>query len=68
MEEADKMEDIVVAEAHRMTSNQYRNAKEVSFFYKLYPNHKIQKLDQWLGIWSHFLKNFSAIIIFKEPY
>ena len=56
MEEANKMEDTIVAEAHRMTSNQYRNAKEVGFIYKIIPNHKIQKLDQWLGIWSHFVE------------
>ena len=26
---------------------------EVRFFYPLYPNHKIHKLDQWLGIMAH---------------
>lgn len=31
---------------------------EVGFIYPLYPNHKIQKLDQWLGIWSHFVEEF----------
>jgi hypothetical protein len=54
MEEADAMENIVAAETHRMISNQYRNMNEVSFIYPLSPNHKIQKLDQWLGMWSYF--------------
>jgi hypothetical protein len=54
MEEADAMGDAVAAEAHRMTSNQYRNAKEVSTSLHYLSNHKIQKLDQWLGLWSHF--------------
>ena len=35
MEEADAMDDIVAAEAHRMTSNQYRNMKEVSIIYTI---------------------------------
>jgi hypothetical protein len=56
MEEADAMEDSVAAETHRMTSNQYRNAKEVGFIYPISPPISIQKLDQWLGIWSHFFE------------
>ena len=57
MGEADVMVDDVAAEAHRMTSNQYRQAKEVGVIYNIIPNHKIQKLDQWLGIMEHFSKN-----------
>jgi hypothetical protein len=31
---------------------------KVSFLYPLYPNHKIQKLDQWLGIIIISFKNY----------
>jgi hypothetical protein len=35
--------------------NYFINTK-VGFIYSNIPNHKIQKLDQWLGIWSHFFE------------
>jgi hypothetical protein len=30
------------------------DAEKEGFIYQPYPNHKIQKLDQWFGIWSLF--------------
>jgi hypothetical protein len=37
-----------------------RNEK-VSIIFKIIPNHKIQKLDQWLGIMSHFFEEYLLI-------
>jgi hypothetical protein len=32
------------------------DAEKVSFIYPISPTISIQKLDQWLGIWSHFVE------------
>ncbi len=53
MEEADAMEDLVAAEAHRMTSNQYRNMKEVSHYLPYFSTHFHPQIGSMVGIWSH---------------
>jgi hypothetical protein len=67
MEEADAMEDLVAAESRRMTSNQYRNMKEVSTIFTPLPQPiSIQKLDQWLGVIIITSKNFANFLEIKK--
>jgi hypothetical protein len=39
------------------------DAEKVGVIYTIYPPISIQKLDQWLGIWSHFFDELIANIL-----
>jgi hypothetical protein len=56
----DEQKAVIVAEKEKLINDNH-NLK-VSFIYKIIPNHKIQKLDQWLGYGLISLKNLTNFL------